>query len=417
MIVTERRTTTKALRRIRRILDPGSFMEIGEHITARRTDFYTPEKVEASDGVITGYGTIDGCLVYVFSQDGEVMGGSFGEMHGRKIHRLYRLAIKTKAPVIGFLDCSGLRVEEGLDSLDAFGQLYALQAEASRQILQIMAICGGCSGGMTVAADMADIILSDSEHLADQIRTLIDLLPANTSQYPEQRPCSDDLNRQLSELERKRGDGRGILNELSDEHFFFELKQCCGRDMVIGFMRLNGAVVGGIATQTIASEGKISPEGFEKAASFIELCGKLHIPLLTVTDAKGFEGSLQAGRLVKALTAASVPKINLIAGEIFGSVYSILNSKGVGADYVFMWDCAAAGLIEPLQAVEILYPQGELAFLQKRAEDYRKTHCSPMALARHGYVDKIIKPEESRKFILGAFETLADAGRCHNDLR
>ena len=114
MIVTERNSTTKALRRIRQILDSGSFMEIGEHITARLTDFYTPEKVEASDGVITGYGTIGGHLVYVFSQDGEVMGGSFGEMHGRKINRLYRLAIKAKAPEIGFLDSSGLRVEEGL---------------------------------------------------------------------------------------------------------------------------------------------------------------------------------------------------------------------------------------------------------------------------------------------------------------
>ena len=409
MIVTERNSTTKALRRIRQILDSGSFMEIGEHITARLTDFYTPEKVEASDGVITGYGTIGGHLVYVFSQDGEVMGGSFGEMHGRKINRLYRLAIKAKAPVIGFLDSSGLRVEEGLDSLDVFGQLYALEAEASRQILQIMAICGNCSGGMTVVADMADIVLSDSEHLSDQIRTLIDLLPANASQYPEQGPCSDDLNRQLSGLEKKRGDGREILRALSDMNFFFELKQSCGRDMIIGFMRLNGTAVGGIATQAIDSGGKISPEGFEKAAAFIDLCGKLHIPLLTVTDAKRFEGSQQAGRLVKALTAASVPKINLIAGEILGSGYSILNSKGVGADYVFMWDCGAVSLIDPLQAAEILYSQAELEFLQKRAEDYRKTHCSPMALARHGYVDKIIKPEDSRKFILGAFETFANA--------
>lgn len=411
MIVTKQIRTTEAMKRIRQILDPGSFMEIGRQITARQTDFYAPEKAVESDGVISGYGSIEGRLVYIFSQDGETMGGSFGEMHGGKIARIYRLALKTKAPIIGLIDCSGLRIEEGLDSLDAFGALYALEAEASGKIPQIMGICGSCSGGMAVAANMADFVLTNKETLADDIRSLICLLPPNTSRGPEQEPCRDDLNRLCPKLIEKRGKGREILQELADDHRFFEVREKEGGGLVTGFLRMNGNVIGGIANHYDEGEnGKITGEGFDRAASFLELCGKFHIPLLTVTDVKGFEGVREAGRMVKALSAASVPKVNLIAGEIFGSAYSILNCKGIGADYVFMWDSASVSMIDPLQAAELLYPQAELAFLKKRAEDYRQTHCSPTALARHGYADKIIAPQDSRKYILGAFETFANGG-------
>ena len=407
MIAAERVSITKAFQRIHQILDKGSFVEIGGHIIARRTDFYTAEGAMASDGVITGYGTIDGRLVYLFSQDGEIMGGSFGEMHGRKLCRLYGLAMRAKAPVIGLVDCSGLRLEEGADSLDAFSSLYKMDAEASHKILQIMVICGKCSGGMAVAAEMADIVFSDCTDLRKRLRSLVDLLPANTMQFPEQLPCDDDLNRICPGMAEKRGDGRAILKELSDNSFFFEIEPDRGRDVATGFLCLNGCTVGGIASQSGVSDSKITAEGFDKTASFVDLCGKVHIPILTVADGRGFDGIREAGRLVKALASISVPKVSLIAGKIFGSIYSIWNTKGIGADYVFMWDCAEAGLIDPQTAAEILYPQAELSTLRKRAEDYRQTYCSPMALARHGCVDKIIKPEESRKYILGAFQTFA----------
>lgn len=277
--MTEKKKVTMAEQRIRQLLDYGSFMEIGEAVTARLTDFYTPgTQDKPSDGVITGYGTIDGQLVYVFSQDVAVLGGTYGEMHGQKINRLYQMAMKTKAPIIGFLDCHGFRIEEGLDSLDKFARLYALQAQASGLIPQIMAVVGRCGGGMSIAANMADFVFVEKENgrlflnpgnaidrsfdeivdqadftdarmscdeILESIRTLIHtLLPANTSRRPRQKPCSDDLNRLCPGIAEKTGDGRAILQDISDDGFFFETRRDSGAGMVTGFIMLDGIVVG-----------------------------------------------------------------------------------------------------------------------------------------------------------------------------
>ena len=409
MIVRQRSERTEAEERIYQILDQGSFMEIGERITAKATDFCNPEEVWESDGVITGYGTIGGKLVYLFSQDADVMGGSFGEMHGRKISRIYQLAIKTKAPVIGILSSSGFRVEEGVDALESLAGIYHLQAKAASEILQVMAICGKCEGGMAVCADMADVVVRDMADLAASIKTLVELLPSHTAALAEKTDCTDDLNRLCPDLSEKRGDGRAILKGLSDSSFFLEVDEERGMELVTGFIRLDGAVIGGIANQRKPREGyAITSEGFEKAASFISLCDKFQIPLLTVTDGDGFDGATEAGVMIKALALSTMPKVNLIVGEIGGSVYSMMNCKGIGADYVFIWEQAGVNLIDPMQAAEILCPQAELAFLKKKAEDYRNTHCSPKALARRGYVDKIISPQDSRKYVIGAFQTFSN---------
>lgn len=450
--MTEKKEVTTAEQRIRQLLDYGSFMEIGEAVTARLTDFYTPgTQDKPSDGVITGYGTIDGQLVYVFSQDAAVLGGTYGEMHGQKINRLYQMAMKTKAPIIGFLDCHGFRIEEGLDSLDKFARLYALQAQASGLIPQIMAVVGRCGGGMSIAANMADFVFVEKENgrlflnpgnaidrsfdeivdqadftdarmscdeILESIRILIHtLLPANTSRRPRQKPCSDDLNRLCPGIAEKTGDGRAILQDISDDGFFFETRRDSGADMVTGFIMLDGIVVGAVANQkTRNGLRRISAEGFDKAAAFIEICDKFSFPILTLTDTEGFDTSEEqeiylpkaAGRMIKALTRASMPKVNLITGEIYGSAYSIMNSKGLGADLVFMWDTANVNLINPRQAVEILYPHADSALIEQRAADYEKSHSSARALARHDYVDKVIRPEETRKYIAGAFETFAN---------
>ncbi|MGN0658217.1 MAG: carboxyl transferase domain-containing protein [Emergencia sp.] len=449
--MTENNREGMAMERIRQLLDYGSFMEIGEAVTARLTDFYTPgTQDKPSDGVITGYGTIEGRLVYIFSQDAAVLGGTYGEMHGQKVNRLYQLAMKMKAPVIGLLDCHGFRIEEGLDSLDKFARLYALQAEASSRIPQIMAVVGRCGGGMSIAANMADFVFVERENgqlfvnpgnaidrsfdeIADQadftdgemscgeiqqaIRTIITLLPPNTETRPLQGECSDDLNRLCPDIASVRGDGRAILRQLSDDGFLFEARRDSGRDMITGFIRLDGAVVGAVANHRGKNgSGRITAEGFDKSASFIALCDKFSIPILTVTDTEGFDTSEEqeiylpkaAGRMIRALAGASVPKVNLITGELYGSAYSLMNSKGLGADYVFMWDTARVNIINPKQAVEILYPQTESAFVEKRAADYEKSHSSARALARHAYVDKVIRPEDTRKYIAGAFETFAN---------
>ena len=450
--MTQKKELTMAEQRIRQLLDYGSFMEIGEDVTARLTDFYTPgTQDKPSDGVICGYGTIEGQLVYIFSQDAAVLGGTYGEMHGQKVNRLYQLAMKTKAPIIGLLDCHGFRIEEGLDSLDKFARLYALQAAAYTQIPQIMAVVGRCGGGMSIAANMADFVFVEKQNgqlfvnpgnaidrsfdeIVDQadftdgkmtcdeiltsIRTVITLLPANTDRKPQQGTCSDDLNRLCPDIEAMRGDGRAILRELSDDHFFFETRRESGRDMVTGFIKLDGAVAGAIANHRGRDgSGRISAEGFDKAASFIGLCNKFSIPILTVTDTDGFDTSEEqeiylpkaAGRMIRALAGAKIPKVNLITGELYGSAYSLMNSKGLGADYVFMWDSANVNIINPKQAIEILYPQTtDSAFAAQRVADYEKSHSSARALARHDYVDKVIRPEDTRKMIAGAFETFAN---------
>lgn len=446
----ERENLTQAQKKIHQILDKGSFMEMGEEVTARLTDFYAPKEPQPSDGVITGYGTIDGKLVYIFCQDGEIMGGTFGEMHGQKLRRLYRQALRAKAPVIGLLDCHGFRIEEALDGLNQFAGLYRLQAAACESIPQLMAVVGRCGGGMSIAANMADFVFVEKEkgnlflnskNLIDRsfsqitgqedftdgklscdeiitsVRTLIGLLPSNTDTLPQQSACTDDLNRLCPEIESRQGDGRGILQEISDDRFFFETRREAGKEMVTGFIRLNGNVVGAVANHKGQNgSGRMSAEGFDKAAYFIRLCDRYHIPILTITDTEGFDTSDEqeiylpkaAGRMIRALACAKVPKVNLITGEIYGSAYSMMNSKGLGADYVFMWEHANVNIINPRQAAEILYPNAEASVLDERAQAYARTHSSAQALARHGYADKVIRPAETRKYLVGAFETFAN---------
>ena len=446
---SNREKTDSARMKIRQLLDKGSFMEIGEEVTARLTDFYTPQEPCESDGVVTGYGTINEKLVYIFCQDADVMGGTFGEMHGRKINRLYRMAMRAKAPIIGLLDCRGFRIEEGLDGLNQFASLYRMQAEATEKIPQIMAVLGRCGGGMSVAANMADFVFVEKEkgdlflnsaNLIDRsfttitnqedftdgkmtcceimqaVRTLIEVLPPNTDAAPERQICTDDLNRICKNIDDLRGDGRALLRGISDENFFFETRREAGKDMVTGFIRLNGGLIGAAANHGCGENSRMTAEGFDKAASFVSLCDRFHIPVLTITDTEGFDTADEqeiylpkaAGRMIKALACAKVPKVNLITGEIYGSAYSMMNSRGLGADYVFMWKDANVNIINPRQAVEILYPGSDTEMLNQRTKDYRDSHSSAGALARHGYADKIIQPEDTRKYLIGAFETFAN---------
>ncbi|MCI8609033.1 MAG: carboxyl transferase [Firmicutes bacterium] len=449
MYVADRTQMTTGMKRIYDMLDLGSFVEIGEGITARLTDFYGPDTIEESDGVITGYGTVGGNLVYVFSQDGDVMGGTFGEMHGKKIRNLYKLAMKSQAPVIGLLDSKGFRVEEGVDGLDQFGKLYGTMARAGREILQVMAVYGPCGGGMSIAAGMADFLFVEesgslfinspgvmdtamgdvagqeiytdgkltAKEISQRIRQLIELLPAGSSFLPEQRNCGDNLNRTCPEVEKALGDGAAILKAVSDQNFFLEVRPNYGKEMTTGFIKLNGLVVGGMANSRVEkAHGRLTADGLDKAAHFIELCDKLNIPVITMTDTDGFDTDATqerllpkaAHRFLMALTSAEVPKINMIMGNISGTAYSLLNSKGLGADYVFMWKDAKVRLIDSRQAAEIINPKADPKTMEEQANAYEESHCSSIALARHGYVDKVIHPEDSRKYLIGALDTFAN---------
>ena len=437
------------MRKINDLLDAGSFMEVGEHVSARFTDFYQPDSVLESDGVVIGYGTIDGNLVFVYAQNSEVMGGTFGEMHGRKIVKLYSRAMKAGAPVIGLLDCAGFRIEEGLDGLNQFAKLYAIQAEASGKIPQIAAVIGQCGGGMSLSAEQNDFLFvekdngslfvnpkgvvtndigdnasisatNDGEYewkeIAAKIKKLVAALPANSNVMAAVSELSDaELNRECAGLASKAGDAKAILTDISDNGELLETAPEFGRDMVTGFIKIAGQTVGVAACNAVDGEKRLTADGLDKAADLVDFCDRFGLPILTITDTDGFDTKSSnekylpaaAGRLLKALTAADGLKINLVTGNVTGSAYSLLNSRGLGADYTFMWDSAVASIVNPRQAVEVLFGK----WSQENEDKYKEVQSGALALARHGLVDKVVAPEDTRKYLIGAFQTFVNSSR------
>ena len=438
---------TAVVSRITELLDPGSFMEMGEQVSARYTEFYHPDSVKESDGVVTGYGTINGSLVFVYAQDNEVMGGTFGEQHGRKIVDLYEHALKANAPVIGLLDCAGFRIEEGLDGLYQFAKLYRKQTEASKLIPQIVAVIGQCGGGMSIAAQLADFIYIEKDkgsifvnpqavvsnaigdnpyveatddgtfewaEIVSNIRRVVDILPSSSRFNPEILEVSDaELNRSCDGIGDCLGDAKSMLAELSDDGSFIECRSDVDQSMVTAFIRLGGMPVGVVACNEYEGKKRLTAAGCNKAAKMIELCTRFHIPVLTITDTDGYNTDSAtekflpgaAERMVRALTASDVPKINLVTGSIVGSAYSMMNSKGIGADYVFMWEDANVSIVEPRQATEVIFGK----WSSELEKQYRDTQSSAVALARHGFADKVIAPEESRKYLIGALQTFVNS--------
>ena len=429
------------------ILDPGSFMELGEKISARFTEFYQPDTATESDGVVTGCGTIDGNLVFIYAQDAEVMGGTFGEQHGRKIIRLYEQALKSKAPVIGLLDCKGFRIEEGLDGLNQFAALYRMKSRASGKIPQIAAVIGQCGGGMSIAADLADFVFIEKdkgsifvnpqavvenaigdnpsisafddgtyewEEIRDRIRRIVDMLPSSDDFSPDIEEIDDEaLNRSCTGLKASLGNGKAILQEISDDNFVLETCPDFGRDMTTGFIKLSGQTVGAVCCNSVDGEKRITSEGCEKAAAVVRLCNNFNIPVITITDTEGYQTTSEnekylprsAAKLLRTLAWAEVPKINVIAGSVVGSAYSLLNPKSLSADYVFMWDTADVSIVNLRQATEAIF--GE--YTQENEQAYRDKQSSADALARHGFADKVIAPEDTRKYLIGALQTFVNS--------
>ncbi len=406
---------TSASNRINTLLDENSFVEVGSYITARNTDFNMAAKETPADGVITGYGTIDGGLVYVYSQDASVMGGSLGEMHAKKISNIYSLAMKMGAPVVGLIDCAGLRLQEATDALHGFGQMYLSQTMASGVVPQISAIFGTCGGGMAVSSALSDFIFmeeskakmfvnspnaidgnrtevcntasaafqSEDTGLVDfvgdegavlaEIRTLVSILPANNEDDMSYSECSDDLNRICSDIENFVGATDVALSQISDDNFFMEVKKAYDPSMVTGFIRLNGTTVGCVANRTemygddglrtAEFEPVLSAKGCDKAEKFVSFCDAFNIPLLTMVNVKGYKASKcterriakSAGRLTYAFANASVPKVTVVAGAAYGTAYLTMNSKSIGADIVYAWPNASIGMMDAEAAVKIMY--------------------------------------------------------------
>lgn len=463
-------TESVARKRIAGLLDDGSFLEIGSCVTARSTDFNMGEAAVAADGVITGYGTIGGNLVYVYSQDASVLGGSVGEMHAAKICRIYELALKMGAPVIGLIDCAGLRLQEATDALHGFGEYYRCQCQASGVVPQITAVFGSCGGGMALVPALSDFAFMENkaklfvnapntldgnavdkcdtaaaayqtevtgaadagteEEILGQIRTLVSILPANNAEDLSYAECLDSLNREVPEAANCGGDSAVLLSVLSDDGFVFEVKKAYHPEMVTAFIRLNGMTVGAVANRSTVLdetgkpaaqfEKKLTTGGCEKAARFVTFCDAFEIPVLTLTEVNGFAATREeevsvakaAAGLTRAFAEATVPKVNLIIGEANGSAYLTMNSKSIGADLVYAWPTASISTMAPEAAARIMYAsqieasENKAETLKAAADQFAREQASAEAAARRGYVDHIIAPESTRKYLVGAYEML-----------
>lgn len=459
-------TENSASRRIATLLDEGSFVEIGGAVTARSTTFNLQEKAAPSDGVITGYGVIDGNLVYVYSQDADVLGGALGEMHAKKIARIYDMAMKMGAPVIGLIDCAGLRLQEATDALEAFGSLYHKQALASGVIPQVTAIFGMCGGGLAVVPGLTDFTFMEEKdgklfvnspnalegneiskcntasadyqsktaglvdgigaeaEILGQIRDLVCMLPANNEDDMSYEECTDDLNRICADIANASEDTAIALAQIADNQILVETKKDYAKEMVTGFIRLNGMTVGVVANRSKVynAEAEVEAEfdsvltvdGCKKATDFVNFCDAFSIPVLTLTNVTGFAATVESeknmasavAKLTYAFANATVPKVNVIVGKAFGSAYVSMNSKSIGADLVYAWPTAEIGMMDAKLAAQIMYADADAETLNEKAAEYKELQSSPNSAAARGYVDAIIEPADTRKYVIGAFEML-----------
>lgn len=449
-------TKMSARDRIYNLVDANSFVEIGALVTKRNTDFNMQEKSVPGDGVVTGYGLIDGSIVYVYSQDAAAMGGSVGEMHARKICKMYDMAIKAGAPVIGLIDCAGIRLQEATDALAGFGKIYKKQAEASGLIPQISAILGTCGGGVAVSSVLSDFTFMEKSaklfvnspnviegnyvdkcdtssadfqsesntvdfvcegeaELLAAIRDFVSMIPANCEDMAICE-CDDDLNRLVPEFASDVADPAKALADISDANKFVEVKAGYAKDMVTGFISLNGITIGAIANR----ETVLTTAGCAKAEEFVCYCESFGIPMLTLTNVTGYASTMEeertiaaaAAKLTAAFACAEVPKVNLITGKAFGSAYVTMNSKHIGADLVMALDTAEIGMMDAKAAAKIMYADeisaasDKNAIVDEKAAEYAKLQSSPEAAASRGYVDSIISADDARKQLVYAFEML-----------
>lgn len=451
--------------RINSLFDDSSFVEVGALITKRSTDFNLQMKEIPADGVITGYGIIDGNLVYVYCQDSTALNGTIGEMHAKKIAHIYDLALKVGAPVIGIIDCAGLRLQEATDALHGFGEIFLKQTLASGVIPQITAVLGTCGGGSAVLSSLSDFsfiskntgklfvnspntiegnftakcdtaaadykattgtidfIFDNEETVLAKIRELVMILPSSNEDDASYDECNDDLNRLITDFNSYKNDTAMALRNISDDNYFLETKAEYAKEMVTGFIRLNGMTIGAVANRTeiLDEEGKVTQTfdgtlttaGCNKAIKFVDFCDAFNIPILTLTNVSGYKATMEEERTISSASAkltysfanATVPKVNVIIGKAYGSAYITMNSKHIGADMVFALDGAEIGMMDAKSAAQIMYADNATDIDAKAAE-YRALQSSAEAAAKRGYVDSIIDIESTRKHLIYAYEML-----------
>ncbi|ABS14719.1 MULTISPECIES: acyl-CoA carboxylase subunit beta [Brucella/Ochrobactrum group] len=459
-----------ARERIEVLLDEGSFEEFDMYVTHRCTDFGMEKQKVAGDGVVTGWGTINGRQVYVFSQDFTVLGGSLSETHAQKICKIMDMAMKNGAPVIGLNDSGGARIQEGVASLAGYADVFKRNVDASGVVPQISVIMGPCAGGAVYSPAMTDFIfmVRDSSYMfvtgpdvvktvtneivtaeelggasthtrkssvadgayendieaLEQVRILFDFLPLNNREKPPVRPVFDDPSRLEMRLDTlipdsatKPYDMKELIHALADESDFFEIQEAFAKNIITGFIRMDGQTIGVVANQPMVLAGCLDIDSSRKAARFVRFCDAFNIPILTLVDVPGFlPGTAQeyggvikhGAKLLFAYSQATVPMVTLITRKAYGGAYDVMASKHIGADINYAWPTAEIAVMGAKGATEILY-RSELGDVEKiagRTKEYEERFANPFVAAERGFIDEVIMPHSSRRRIARAFASL-----------
>ncbi|MCB9686780.1 MAG: acyl-CoA carboxylase subunit beta [Alphaproteobacteria bacterium] len=463
-----------ARERIEGLLDAGTFMELDAFVLHQCRDFGLEKQRYPGDGVITGYGRIDGRLVYVFAQDFTVFGGSLSAAHAQKICKVMDHAMRNGAPVIGLNDSGGARIQEGVASLGGYADIFLRNTLASGVVPQISAILGPCAGGAVYSPAITDFVamvdqtaymfvtgpdvvktvtheevtkedlggadthnrksgvahfkVADEAAMVGLLRRLLSYLPQNNLEEAPRRLGNDPVDRSCTELKElvptnpnKPYDIKDVIRSVADEGAFLEVQPDFAANIVIGFVRLNGYSVGVVANQPMVLAGCLDVDSSIKAARFVRFCDAFNIPLLTLVDVPGFlPGTAQeyggiirnGAKLLYAFAEATVPKVTVITRKAYGGAYDVMNSKHIRADFNFAWPTAEIAVMGPDGAVNIIY-RGKMAEAEdpvatkaELVEEYRRTFANPYRAAELGFVDAVIRPEDTRKVLIDAFASL-----------
>ena len=455
-----------ARERIEMLLDKGTFNELDKLVNHRCTNFGMDKKQIAGDGMVTGYGKIDGRLVFVYAYDFTAHGGSLSETNAAKIVKVQELALKNGAPVIALNDSGGARIQEGIESLSGYADIFYQNTMASGVIPQISAILGPCAGGACYSPALTDFIFmvkekshmfvtgpdvvktviheevskeelggamthssksgvthfmcNTEEELLMSIRELLSFLPQNNMDEAKKKPCTDETNREDTSLDtivpvdpNVPYDMKDIIERVIDNGYFFEVMPNFAKNIIIGFARMAGRSVGIVANQPAYLAGVLDIDASDKASRFIRFCDCFNIPLITFEDVPGFlpgytqenNGIIRHGaKIVYAFAEATVPKLTVITRKAYGGAYIVMNSKQTGADVNFAYPSAEIAVMGADGAINILFRKADEATKAKELEAYKEKFATPYQAAELGYIDEIIYPRQTRKRLIQALE-------------
>ena len=455
-----------ARERIELLLDPGTFTELDKFVVHRSHDFGSEKEKVLGDGMVTGYGKIDGRLVYVHAQDFTVFGGSMSRANADKVVKVMDLAIKMGAPVIGLNDSGGARIQAGVRSLAGYADIFLRNVRGSGVIPQFSAILGPCAGGAVYSPAITDFIIMTKENsymfitgpdvvktvthedvtkeelggamthneksgvahfVADDddqaimmLRELMSFVPSNNMEDPPIQPNDDPVDRMDESLQtlvpndpNKPYDMKELIFNVVDNHNFFEIMPYYAQNIVIGFARFDGHSVGIVANQPEYLAGVLDINASVKAARFVRFCDAFNIPIITFEDVPGFlpgtfqeySGIIRHGaKLLYAFCEATVPKITIITRKAYGGAYCVMSSKHIGADVNYAFPTAEIAVMGPDGAVSILHKKLSAEDKSKKVEEYREAFANPYKAAELGYVDEVIYPRETRYKIIQALE-------------